>query len=338
MKKVYLLFASVLTAFTSMAQYIPNPGMDTWRTGTSGGFPSGPAVPIEAPDYWYGFDSVIVAYGELYGALAGFGNDWHQQVFQEGGFKLGGAASAKLITVQQDSVGLIAGVLSSAHMDLNISALIGGAGSPTDAIIFTGGIATTLRPVTVSAWVAYFPGIDTSTGLPSSDEGLLTVQAVGTHGGADTVIGTGTVNIPASATFTQITANLTYSTHGVDVDRVRIIFASSGGSGAPADSSTLYVDGVEMTCETQGVDKMGAANNLIKVFPNPATGTVYMSGPINPGYNVTLSSVSGQVVATQAMTGNDKLDISALPAGIYLYSITDAAGAAVQKGKVNVVK
>ncbi len=337
-----MLFAAAAVAFTSFGQAVPvpNSGMETWRSNSAGGvgFPPGPVVPIEAPTEWFGFDSIVVAYGEMFGGIAGFGSDWHQQVFEENTFKNGGSASAKVMTRVQDSLGAFAGILSSSKMDLDITALSSGTGDPMDAVIFEGGTPTTLRITTVSAWVAYFPGNDTSTGMPGADEGVMNVQAVATYGGADTVIGTGMVIITPSTSFTQVTCSLTYTTHAFDINKVRIIFMSSGGSGAPLDSSTLFVDDVTMMGEPQWASHLTAKSDVVRVYPNPANGTLYLDGPTNVGLSCAVSSVSGQLVTSKALNGADKLDISGLPAGLYLYSITDASGNAVQTGKVTVVE
>ena len=77
--------------------------------------------------------------------------------------------------------------------------------------------------------------------------------------------------------------------------------------------------------------------NDVKVYPNPASGTIYIDANGNEGAYFTLFSVSGQVVATKTLTNHEAVDVSALPDGLYLYTITSKDNA-VQRGKVSVVK
>jgi hypothetical protein len=333
MKKIYFACASMLLASASMGQTIANAGMETWRTGTSG---TAPVVTIQAPTQWYGFDSTVVAYGQLFGSIIGAGTDWHQQIFEETVLKNSGVASAKVMTITQDVIGAIAGTLSNAKIDVDLAVLSGG-GDPMDAVLYEGGTAVTERPTTVSAWVAYFAGKDELTGMMGgADEGLLTVQSIATVGAvADSIVGTGTVNISPSATFTQVTANVNYVTTDYAIHTVRIIFTSSGGSGSALDSSTLYVDDVTMTGVPQAVNDV-VNKNVVRVYPNPANGVLNLNSPKNAGLTITVSSVSGQVVATKLLTGNDQLDIAAFASGLYLYSVTDKSGNAIQRGKVSV--
>jgi hypothetical protein len=333
MKKLYFTIASFLIAGTTFGQTIANAGMESWRTGAAG---TAPVVPIQAPNQWFGFDSIVVSYGQLFGSIIGAGSDWHQQIFEETTFKNGGVASARVMTETQDVIGAMPGILSNAKIDVDLGILSGG-GDPMSAVLYDGGTAVTERPTTVSAWVAYFPGPDTTTGLPGTDEGVLTAQALATVGAvSDSVVGTGTFNIAPSASFTQITANIVYGTTDYAVHTLRIIFASSGGAGSALDSSILYVDDVSYTGVPQSVRNVAGNVEVVRVFPNPASGKLYLSSAKHAGYTFSLVSVSGQAVASQQLTGADQVDISDMAAGLYLYVVTDKNGNTLQRGKVSV--
>ena len=58
-------------------------------------------------------------------------------------------------------------------------------------------------------------------------------------------------------------------------------------------------------------------NNTIRIYPNPASDMVYMEGAENA--TITLTSISGKVIRTEENINS--MDISTLPAGIYLISI-----------------
>jgi hypothetical protein len=333
MKKICTSLAVLLAAGAS-AQTIDNAGMETWRAGTSG---TAPVVTIAAPTQWHGFDSLVVAAGQLFGSIIGAGSDWKQQIYQENTFVHGGSAAAKLITVEQDVLGFIPGTLANAEPVLDAGVLAGG-GDPQDAISFSGGTATTLRPTTVSAWVAFYAGKDATSGAFGGDDaGVLNVQAIATVAGADSVVGVGSATIAPSAAYTEITANVDYTTTDYNVHTVRIIFASGGGSGGGAlDSSILFVDDVSMTGVPQAVTNVYGGVQVVKVAPNPATGMLYLNGLANAGYTCTLMSVTGRIMATQQLKGADKINISAIPSGLYIYRITDVTGVTVQTGKVDI--
>lgn len=66
------------------------------------------------------------------------------------------------------------------------------------------------------------------------------------------------------------------------------------------------------------------SKNEIRIFPNPATTSFQLS--VLPAQNtlVSIYSISGQVLIQKSMTSADeKIDISEIPAGIYLVKIND---------------
>jgi len=336
MKKLYFLFCSLLAGITAMAQTIPNGGMETWRTSTSGAI--SPQT-VYAPYAWYGEDSLIIAYGQEFGTgiLMMPPNSWHPQLFEENTIVHSGAHSAKLITVEDSLLGASPAVLTNAIIGITIDIASMTINPPT----YSGGTPVSSFQVdTVSAWVEYIPGFDSGTHVHGTDTGTLTVQAISIIDGIDSVIGTGFVSIPPTATFTQIFAPVIYTLPLDSVALVRIFFTSGDGGTSPSlDSSILYVDDVNMT-GTPYVNPAGVKNvtnnNIIKVYPNPANGTLYITGTGNSGLVCKLYAVNGQLAATKTLTGNDAMDISYLPEGMYFYTITDNNGKVAQSGKVTI--
>ena len=345
MRRIYFILFTMAIACTAGAQTILNAGMETWRSNSAGGS-SGPSFTIQAPGSWYGFDSTIIEDGEMYGPLLGAGSNWHTQLFEEDTIVNSGSKSAKLMTVLQDTFGYVGCIMSNAQIGLDLAAIFaGGITNPLDALTFSGGTETTLRIMTVSAYVMLKGGIDTMTHMMGgNDTGLLAVQAVCTAYGPDSVIGNGFVQIPPGSSFTQVTANVIYNDTISSCDLVRIIFSSSSSlaiSGTSLDSTTLYVDDVSMTGVPEmhvGVKNITAEKAMVKVYPNPASGAIYFDGPQNAGLSVKLISVSGQIAAIQKLKGNDMLPVENLAPGIYSYMITDSVGSIVQQGKVSVCK
>jgi len=338
MKKIYLLFCILATAYASSAQTFPNAGMETWRGGVSG---STTADSVHAPTQWYGFDSLIIADGQTYAPLIHFGMPWNggPQLFHETTIVHSGTSSAKMMTLIQDTLGYFPGILTNAVPAVNVEALIGG-GSAASALSYSGGTGVTMKIKTVTAWVQYIPGVD-STGAHGNDTGEMIVQAIGWIGGKDSVLGIGTLNIlPTSGSWVQITDSIVYTDNVDDVDTIRVNFASSGGASVNLDSSTLYVDDVAMVGgpEPSAVQTIIKNTDLVKVYPNPANTTLYIDCPQSSNLNCQLFSVGGQVVMTQQLATNNILNIADLPAGLYFYSITDNSGKTVQRGKVSVAK
>ena len=347
MKKVLFFLFAAVGAFSLNAQTFANAGMETWRSGSAGGgLGGGPTFTIQAPTSWYGFDSTIIEDGELFGTFVGAGSDWHAQLFEENTIVHGGLASAKLMTLRQDTFGYAGGIMSNAQLGLDIGALTG-SGDPLTALTFTGGTPTTLRIMTVSAYVWFKGGIDTSTHMMGGvDSGMLAVQAVCTAYGADSVIGTGFLSILPDTGFSLVTANVHYVDTVSTCDVVRIIFSSAAAlsiGGGSLDSSTLYVDdvsmtGVPQTHPTTAIKNVVNGTELVKVFPNPASETICFSSLQKTGLTATLQSINGQTVATRTLTGNDMLNLRDLPAGIYPYTITDDKGGIVQRGQISITR
>ncbi len=340
MKKIYLLLLAVIAYGGSYAQAIPNGDMEIWRSNTAG---TTKPKTVQAPQQWYGADSLFIGLGESIGSIAGFPDSvWNVQLFDETTIVNGGSHSAKIMTTFQDTI-LFPGVMSNAKTNVKITLSPPGIGG----VSFSGGAVVNVKPTTVSAYVQYIAGIDTNTHMPALDSGFMTVQAIHTFGTVDSVIGIGTVNIGPGTSWTQVTANVIYAVDTTDsVNLLRITFTSSGGGGTiPTDSSVLYVDDVSMTSipnppppiDHTGV-RMLAAGETLSVFPNPATDKLYINTNLSETLTCKLISVTGQVVQSVPIRHSDAIDVSRLPGGVYLYHISDSGGDILQQGKVTINK
>lgn len=324
MKKIYLLLSALAIFVSADAQTVTNGGYETWRVSSAGS--TNPKV-VRAPINWYGTDSLIISMGQTFGTLLGISDTvWQQQLFKDSGANAhGGIYSAKLVTKDQDTLGIFPATLSNADAHVSFSLATG-----LGPITFTGGQATTLRTTSVSAWVKYVP-------TNNLDSATVLVQAYGNvAGNADSLIGIGTLKIGNTPSFTQITANVLYANPGLIVDTVRITFASSSTDTAFVNS-TLWVDDVTAVGVAQ-VSAVGSITNgkKVNVYPNPASDVLYLTGG-QTELVCTLMSVNGQVVATQSFTGNGSIDLAPLPSGLYFYNISDN-GNIIQRGKVSVSK
>ncbi|MBL7692514.1 MAG: T9SS type A sorting domain-containing protein [Flavipsychrobacter sp.] len=325
MKRICLFIALSVLSATSFAQ-IGNPGMEDWRN-TFAGFPF-PTIPISNPKLWSSADSLALSVGPLIG-----GSGFTRQVFKETVKVHSGAASAKVMSAYQDTLGLLPGMLTDAKIGVDLA---------STNVTFTGGTAVTVMPQTVSAWVAYSPGIDSTTDTIGYDEGALVVQAYANVWSVDSMVGSGFVNITPSDTFYQITATLDYTTSDFPVHTLRILFISSGGTGDVLDSSTLYVDDLSMTSTPNPPPPVSVnavrGGEQVQVFPNPAKGSVYVTVPENGEYTYKVLSISGQTISQTMVKGTGKVDVSGLAAGIYLYTVTGPDKNVVKYGKLNVTQ
>ncbi len=332
MKKIYLLLFALVAGCNAFAQ--SNAGMETWRSGSAGTLPS---VAIHAPAQWFGFDSLVIAEEEglLPLFFAGYmPTNLHAQLFQETTIVHSGTSSAKIVTLKQDTIGMFAGILSNAKANLNTTELIATM-NLGQSLTLSGGTPVTGRIASVSAWVRYTPGKD-STGATGIDSGTFVVTVYSQVSGVDSAVGTVTLKIGPTATWTQVTAPVVYADSVDGADTVRIQFASSGQIGA-LDSSTLYVDDVSMTYLPNAVKNVNLQND-VKVYPNPASGILYVEGADNAGANFRLYAMNGQLVANKTLTSKDAIDISTLSDGLYFYTISDVNGNTTQRGKVSVLK
>lgn len=328
MKKIVIFFSLFLASYCSFGQFIINPGMENWRTGTAGSILTGGVVAIAAPYAWNGIDSLIITDGELLTFASGF----TRQVFEENTIVHSGSHSAKIMTTKEDTLGIVPGMLTNQTINVNL-----GASSLANAISFDGGFPDTLRVNTVSAWFVYKPGKD-SAGLPSLDSGSMVIEAIANYYGVDSIVGIGTVLIPPTDTFIQLTATMVYNDTLDAMDSVRITFSSSGGANA-TDSSILYVDDITSTGVPQptlAIRRMNAKVDQVQIYPNPANDKLITSGDYSQVLNLTIFNVNGAVILSRPISGKTETDVAAFAEGLYFYTISNDNGV-IQRGKLSIV-
>ncbi len=85
----------------------------------------------------------------------------------------------------------------------------------------------------------------------------------------------------------------------------------------------------------------GLINNLVAMFPNPATESVNINLNLEnvSGYNVQFTDLSGRTVKRNALNSvNNTISVANLNNGLYIVSVTDARGKLVFRNKLNIVK
>ncbi len=106
----------------------------------------------------------------------------------------------------------------------------------------------------------------------------------------------------------------------------------TGGAG----TSDIYVyrngdreNGMALTFTANGwtLSKAKAPKSEIQIYPNPAKNEFTLKAPVKAGTEIQIINVLGQVVHSVKETGAEtKINISALPDGVYMIRFTDNQG------------
>ena len=82
-----------------------------------------------------------------------------------------------------------------------------------------------------------------------------------------------------------------------------------------------------------GINLIHTLSDKIQVYPNPSTGTIYLSG-LTHGTNIVVYNMLGEnMIATSPHGQTDVIDLSSYSKGIYFYTIYEQ-GNVVKKGKI----
>ena len=315
MKKLFTL-ALIAAGFSANAQ-ISNAGMENWHTLQSVG------VNLEAPDGWYGSDSLVIWKEDDSLGFVVTG----QQIFMEPGIVNNGSFSARLETTEALTFKIPA-LMANAKMHLSSSFDIN---NPMASFQFSGGMPVTQRIEFVYAWLQYtsMDPLDDETAVFAANAYLTGIG----QGGTDSLVGTGFVNVAENTSFEHKGIHLNYVNSTVVPDKLIIMFVSSDvTTGNAIDGSSLYVDDVSMS--TVHVKNTAASSHTVKCFPNPATDVLNLLSATNDRLSLTIYSITGQEVLQQYFIGNGRADISRLSRGLYYYQVSNAEGVTVKQEKL----
>ncbi|MBL8003084.1 MAG: T9SS type A sorting domain-containing protein [Flavobacteriales bacterium] len=116
------------------------------------------------------------------------------------------------------------------------------------------------------------------------------------------------------------TISLTYTSTEAP-DSALIVLAASGDT--PVNNSYLWVDNLAFSGTVTGIQEAGQLVTNVQVFPNPATDVLVVSGA--RWTNAKVLDLQGRSMLSVQLNAG-KLDVSTLPAGLYVVRLTDATG------------
>jgi len=193
----------------------------------------------------------------------------------------------------------------------------------------TGGIAYTERPDSIVGWYKSSP--------VSSDTGF--VQFI-LYGSASTdTIGVGRFNVPVTAVtaFTRFSKPIVYRNTDTPVTSQWILSSSKGSSGQQINS-TIWVDDLDLIINSTGISNNSINEVQIKLM-NPVSNEIVVYNKAQVNAKLKLVDVLGRNVGLYEINNpENKIDVSALNNGVYLYTIINDKGNVIVNSKLVIQK
>lgn len=307
MRKVLLSVSATIAAMSMNAQTpyaIPNAGFETWTNTWKAA-------------NWSGYNDIGLIYGIPNGMIPTY--------FQDASVKHSGSYSMRI--ENKDYTGVIG-------QKLNGIAWLGTAGTTTaNAGVY--GIPFTQNIQAFSAWLSYTISASATGGV---DTAVVFCQTTKWTGGTEQLMEDAsiltTTNVPTFQNFTQpvVVVNA-----GVP-DTLWIVALSSFNAQDTTYSNTskLWIDDLSLTVVT-GVTAPVLNFVDTRFAPNPASDVVrFTTSALNIGGTLQLFDITGKVVLTVPVTSalDNRFNVEALPAGVYFYQVSNAAGEINANGKL----
>ncbi len=301
MKKICTL-VSVFTLVSCSALWAqtPNAGFETW---THSSFPS-----YDTPDSWSTANSQTAITG-VYSCLKS--TSVHS-----------GSFAIQLVTKNIGSPinQLVPGVATTGTLP----------SSATGSI--TGGVAYALRPDSISGWYKYSP--------QGGENGFVALYLFGAGGMTDTIaIGSFKTPKVAVGTYMQFSAPLVYRSANAVVNSIWLMSSSNNDGLAASVGSTLFVDDLNLIFNPSSAGITEHAKPVFMLGPNPASDLLLIKNASNTKALFALYDITGRKVAEEKIGNNtNTIALSAIPAGMYIYAITDENNAILKSEKLIIRK
>jgi len=150
-------------------------------------------------------------------------------------------------------------------------------------------------------------------------------------------VGAGKISLNAIQSFTPFKVNINYSSNATP-DSITVFLDPSlvrraGAAGAyvvigTGVGSYFTVDNLSLEAGNLSAPTL-SRNNRIKIFPNPSTNIIHFSDFTG---TVTIATMNGTIIRSQAVGQNQNLSIQDLPAGVYMLTLND--GKTMQQSKI----
>jgi hypothetical protein len=201
-----------------------------------------------------------------------------------------------------------------------------------------GGMTTWLNPDKVTGYYKYLP-----VGMDTAIAGVMTYRYDGTlH--KTIMLDSSRIKLKGAISYTYFEIPLTYN-NWPWVDTANIAFAS-GNIDPPGSyvglGSTLFIDNLQITYKPMGVTETLFGDKDIVIYPNPADEYAYVqiNVPSASDYRLKVYDAYGKEVMEKLYSKNTtgsiyKIDLSWLPAGIYVFNIQTDQGLISKKVMVN---
>lgn len=139
--------------------------------------------------------------------------------------------------------------------------------------------------------------------------------------------------IPGTTTMVATSADPAFQGTSVSVDNgtswTNIESAEQRGANAFLNLTTGWCAGFSFDAISEGIfrltgqlDVSSVSQTKFKVYPNPATSVVTISGTEVEDYNLSITDISGKLVMSKALNGlENTIDISSLATGAYFFEL-----------------
>ncbi len=302
MKKLILLFLVILSfSVKSGAQNVPNGDLENWHSGGSG------ITAFEMPDYWQTTDSFSILQGQ-HSVTKEASNVYH-------------GSYAMRLTPFMYTIFTVPGVASNGVIN-------------TTNLQIIGGTPNTVRHQKLTGWYQYAPS--------GGDNWSILVGLFKWNGTSRDTIAFGALSSTASvATYTNFEVNLNYLSPA-DPDTVLItIYSGPTALNAAHMGTTLLIDSLSFSGVVSGVNDISNLVRSLRVFPVPAANdlTVSLELSKNMETKFEITDLQGKrILVHEMISGEDKIDISLLSNGNYLYNLLDKKSNKLFSGKFSVSK
>jgi hypothetical protein len=123
-------------------------------------------------------------------------------------------------------------------------------------------------------------------------------------------------------------------------DTLHLIFYGGRNGDSARTGNVTWLDNIQLyhniaSAVNTGISHL-SSDHAVSVYPNPATSMLHIRVPsYTAGYSLSLYDLTGQRVMYEAIpAAQSSYAITALPAGLYLYRITDGSAATTGSGKL----